>query len=69
MLHSDEENLDVGDVIGMAEARALRGKELGAVRIVDRQGRPDPEDLLELGKYVRHVEYGDLVDAIDGEED
>jgi len=69
VLRSDEERFDIGSVIGMAEARASRGKKLGTVKIVDRQDEPDPEDLFELGKHVRHVEYGYPVDAIDDEED
>ena len=48
---------DLEDVIGMAEARASRGRKLKAVRIIDRGGKFDLVDVLELRTHVEHVEH------------
>jgi len=53
-----EEGIDIKWITEMAEARASRGKKLKAVRITDSWNTPNPEDMLELGKHVGHVEYG-----------
>jgi hypothetical protein len=49
--------LNLQSVIGMAAARALRGAKLEAVRIVHGQSGVDLVDVLELRKYVWHVDY------------
>jgi hypothetical protein len=47
----------IKSVITMVAARALRGKKLGTVRIVDRRGGLDPDVMLELKKHICHVEH------------
>ena len=49
------ETLDIEKVIGMVAARALRGVKLKLVRISN-QDKFDEVDVLELKKYVSHVE-------------
>jgi hypothetical protein len=49
-----EETLDLKDVIEMAAARASKGAKLKSVKIV--QGSYTQTDVLELKKYVLHVE-------------
>lgn len=60
----DGKVLDMENIVGMAEARPSRGKKLKNVKIVVRGDGPDPEDVLELRKHVRHAEYGPRVGAI-----
>jgi len=48
----------ISSVIEMAASRASRGAKLSTVRIVIGKEKLDPTDMLELGKYVSHVEYG-----------
>ena len=48
--------LDMKNVIGVAAARALRGSTLNFVRI-RRQEEPEQVDVLELEKYILHVEW------------
>ena len=55
--NSGEEAFNMDDVIGMAEARASRGRKLRVVGVVGGVNEPDPEDVLELGKHVGRVEY------------
>jgi len=55
----DGEEFDMQAVIEMAAARASRGVKLGTFK--DR-AKLDPADVLELRKYVSHVEYGPGVD-------
>jgi len=58
VLHnSGEEAFNMDDVIGMAEARASRGRKLRVVGVVGGVNEPDPKDVLELGKHVGRVEY------------
>jgi len=57
VLRYDGDVFDMENVIGMAEARASRGKELETVRIVDGGNELDPKDVLELRRHVGHVEY------------
>jgi len=65
VLRNDGEAFDMEDAIGMAEARASRGKKLKSVRVVHRGDEPDPQDVLELTKHVRHVEHGPRINAVD----
>jgi len=66
VLHNNrEEAFDMDDVIGMAEARASRGRKLGVVGVVGGANEPDPEDVLELGKHVGRVEYNIRPGVID----
>ena len=58
VLRTDEGPFDLKVVIGMAAARASRGKILNTVRIVDERDEPNLEDVLELRKHVQYVEYG-----------
>ena len=61
---------DIGNVIGMAAARELRGAKLARVRILDRNGRElDPEGVLELERYVSHVECGPGVGVVNDDGD
>ena len=62
-----QEVFDVKSVIKMAEARALEGKKLKTVKIVNPWDNSDPEDISELKKHVGHVEYGPLDDLTDDE--
>ena len=62
--HTDEEPFDLNGVIQMAAARVLGGKRLNSVRVVDEWDEPNLEDVLELRKHVRHVEYGPWKDVI-----
>jgi len=55
----DEEEFDIQTVIEMAAARAARGAKLGTVKD---KAELDPADVLELRKYVLHVECGSEVD-------
>ena len=57
ILESPDGVFDIKSVIKMAAARALRGKKLRMVRLIDKQGEPDPEVMLELKKHVSHVEH------------
>jgi len=61
--HVNGEALDTMDVIGMAEARASRGKKLKTLGIAVGQYEFDPDDVLELGKHVGYVEHGPHVGA------
>jgi len=65
ILCDDGEVFKMKGVVGMAEARASRGKKLETVRIVDGRDEPDPDGVLELRKHVGHVEYGPWVGAVD----
>jgi len=53
------------NLIEMAEARASRGKKLKTIKIVYKWIDSDPEDVLELRKHVKHVEYDPRVDTVD----
>ena len=61
------ETLDLKDVIGMAAARASKGAKFKSVRIV--QSRYTRTDVLELKKYVLHVDCGPEFDGTDGDGD
>ena len=61
---------DIGNVIGMAAARESRGAKLMRVRILDRSDREfDPDGVLELERYVSHVECGPGVDVVNDDGD
>ena len=64
VLYDDGEVFDMEGVVGMAEARASRGKKLETVRIIDGRDEPDPDCVLELRKHVGHVGYSHQVRAI-----
>ena len=61
------EGFDIGSVTRIVAARALRGAKLGTIRIVGGPSRFKPKDLLELRKYVSHLEYDPEVDVADGD--
>ena len=65
----DVDPFDLNHVIGMAATRALRGAKLRTVRIFDwRPGHEhDLAGILELRKYVWHLEYGPEVGVVDSE--
>jgi len=65
ILRDRREGIDIKWITEMAEARASRGKKLKTVRIADSWNIPNPEDMLEFGKHVGHVEYSPQVDTID----
>ena len=60
---------DIDSVIEMAAARALSGKELTRVRIVDHRDILDPVYISELREHVQNVEYGPGVIAFDDSSD
>ena len=55
--HKNGEKSVIQCLIGVATSRALRGVGFKNVKIFGARGRFDSEDVLELGKYVPHVEY------------
>ena len=57
IFHPDSKAVGIKNVIGMAAARASRGKKLRAIRIVDSRDEIDPGDVLELKKHVLRVEH------------
>ena len=70
VLGVDGERFDINGVIEMAAARASRGAKLSTVRIVVGQEELDLRGVLELRKYVSHVEHGpDVGDAEDDSND
>jgi len=70
VLSENMEAFDTTDVVGMAEARASRGKRLKTLGIADGPCRYDPlEDVLELGKHVGRVEYGPQVAVLRADDD
>ena len=69
ILCADREDFDTKAVIAMGIARASRGAKLRTVRIVERRGRVDPKDVVELRKHALHVEYGPGDGAVYGESD
>jgi len=65
VLRTNSETFNIKNLIGMAAARALMGEKLRTVKIVGGQGEPDPDSVLELGKYVSHVEYAPGTGGVD----
>jgi len=69
VLGTGGEEFYIEGLIEMAAARASRGAKLSTVRIVV-QGELDPRSVLELRKYVSHVEHGpDVGDTSDDSDD
>ena len=63
------EVINVDLVAKIAATRASRGAKLRTVRIVGGQDRVNPGDVLELKKYVSHVEYDPEVSVASDESD
>jgi len=69
VLRNEGKVFDMEDVIGMAEARASRGRELKTVRIVDGWNKLRQKDVVELRRHVGHVEYSLRVGQVDDVDD